>query len=652
MDRSSPAREMTFRGLVIGALITVVFTASNTYLGLRIGLTFSSSIPAAVISMAVLRVLGGGTILENNMVQSQASAAVAIATVFASFPALILLGFWAHFPYFETFGLTAAGGMTGVLFTIPLRRALVNESPLPYPEGVAAAEILRVGSAADGARANARSLSMLISGAVASGVFSFASGGLRLISDGATAVFSLGSSVFKLSTGFSLALLGAGYLVGIAGGVAMLVGYVLSWLVATPLLTAYTPNLDHLAPAAFATSVWVHKVRFIGAGAIALASVCTLAELAGPVLRGVRDALASKVGAHPDERDLSPRAIAIIGVGITIVLAASLTAFLTPSTHSVVLPVIVGTGFMIIFGFLTAATCGYMAGLVGSSSSPISGIVIIATVLISSIFLLLEAMGLTPAVFSQNHHHVAIAFAIAVLSAIVASAAISNDNLQDLKTGQLVGASPWKQEAALLIGCVIGALVIPPILNLLYQAYGFAGAMPRPGMDPSRALAAPQPAIIAMISSGIFERDLDWSMILTGLVVGAVLVIIDRLLRRKKLSLPPLAVGIGLYLPPSVSTTLAVGAFLGWLLKRRGASADKEAGAGTMLASGLIVGESLVGVAMAAVSGATGRDDVLAIVGPGFAPWGTIIGVVAFLGVCIWFVRRVQKEDSISQNAA
>lgn len=648
MQPSTTPRELTLRGLVLGAIITVIFTASNTYLGLRIGLTFASSIPAAVISMAVLRMLGGGSILENNMVQSQASAAGAITTVFAVFPALILVGHWNHFPYLETMGLTAAGGLTGVLFTIPLRRAMVNESTLPYPESLAAAEILRAGHQPKGDATNSRGLAALISGASISAVFAFATGGLRLLADGASLTFTAGASVFRLSSGFSMALLGAGYLVGIAGGLAMLTGYVLAWLVAVPWISAYTPNPEHLPAATFATEVWLHKVRFIGAGAIAFAATWTLGELAAPVARGVRDALSASASQNTDERDLSPRTILLIAAGVMLALMALFTLFLLPHTHAVLVPVLFGVVFVFAFGFLTAAACGYMAGMVGSSSSPISGIVLIATVFVSSLLLLLDSFGLLPAVFAENHHHLAIGFAIVILSAIVASAGISNDNLQDLKTGQLLGASPWKQEAALLVGTAVGALVVPPVLNLLYQAYGFAGALPRPGMDPSHALSAPQPAIISMVATGIFEHNLDWTMILTGVALGVALVTLDRLLRRRSrsLCLPPLAVGIGLYLPPSVSTTIAVGAILNWWLRRRNPAATSEGGIGTLVASGLIVGESLMGVALAAVSGLTGKDSTLDITGGGLAPWDGVLGAVAFVGVCVWFVRRIGRDGS------
>ena len=647
MPHSDTSRELTVRGLVLGALITVVFTASNTYLGLKIGLTFASSIPAAVISMAVLRLLGGGSILENNMVQSQASAAGTISTVFAVFPALILIGHWNHFPFLETAGLTAVGGMAGVLFTIPLRRALVNDSPLPYPEGVAAAEILRAGHESASGEASHRGLTALISGAAVSGAVSFASGGLRLLADSATTTFALGSGVFRLSTGFSLALLGAGYLVGAAGGLAMLFGYVLSWIVAVPWLTSITPNTDHLDAASFATSVWVHKVRFIGAGAIATASLWTLGELALPVFRGIRGALGSAAISEDGGKDLSPRTIMVTGTLLSVALFLLFSLFLYPFTSHFVVPALFGTAFLGVFGFLTAATCGYMAGLVGSSSSPISGIVLLATVLVCSLLMLMEHLALLPSVFAADNHHLAIAFAMVILSAIVAAASISNDNLQDLKTGQLVGASPWRQEGVLLLGCAVGALVVPPVLNLLYQAYGFTGAMPRADMDPTHVLAAPQPAIVTMIASGIFRQNLDWSMLSIGAAIGMALVALDRMLRFHRLALPPLAVGIGIYLPPSVSTTLAVGACLGWVVKKAASRRTEQSDEGTMIASGLIVGESLTGVALAAVSGLSGNDGVLAIGGGLSAPWNGIAGLLVFSAVCLWFARRILKSATL-----
>lgn len=654
-------RELTVRGLILGALITIIFTASNVYLGLRIGLTFASSIPAAVISMAVLRALGRSSLLENNMVQSQASAAGTLSCVFATFPGLIMTGFWHSFPFWETAGLSLAGGIAGVLFTIPLRRALVTESALPYPEGVAAAEILRAG----GESGDSKSLSALIGGSVVAALFSFACSGLRLLSDTVSLTGATGAAVFRFSGGLSLALLGAGYLVGLAGGLAMLVGCVLAWGLGVPWLTAHMPNPEHLDAASFANAMWLHKVRFIGAGTIAIASLWTLIELMGPVLRGLSSVFRGRSGTvTPDtERDLSPRTMIGLFAVTVFLLGGLFAAFLAPMAQGIWPAVCAAVLFCVVFGFIMAAACGYMAGIVGSSSSPISGIIIIAAVLCALMILALESLGLMPVEMMADGQTLATGFTILLLSAITATVAISNDNLQDLKTGQLVGASPWKQEIALIAGCVVGAAVIPPVLNLLYQAYGFAGApMPRPGMDPAHALAAPQPALIVMIAKGIFTRSLDWSMLSIGFGLGAVLIGLDLLLRRRHLALPPLGVAVGIYLPASVSVTLAVGAVLGWVLNRKlkerrsitggfgeadrlpEAVTEHDASIGTMIASGFIVGESLTGVALAVLSGALGRDDALSLAAwlPAWAP--DLLGTMAFCAACFWFSRKTLQK--------
>lgn len=626
------SRELTLRGIILGALITVVFTAANVYLGLKIGLTFGSSIPATIISMAVLRLMGGGTMLENNMVQTQASAAGSLSCIFAALPGLIMVGYWHEFPYFVSLLLTLGGGMTGVIFTIPLRRALVRNSDLPYPEGTACAEILRASSP----EGDAESLRSLTKGTAVSAVIAFATAGLRLLSDGVSAATSWGASAFRLDISFSLALLGTGYLVGIAGGIAMLLGVFLAWGIMIPVLGHLNPVAD---PLAATTALWLHKVRFMGAGAIAIAAIWTLLALAGPVAQGLKEALSVKHRASQDEADLdlAPRILIVLSLVLALILSGLFTQFLWPvMPHGASMATLVILGIVACFGlgFLVASACGYMAGIIGSSSSPISGVGIIAIIAISVALWGLESGG----ILSPDQRPTVIAFGLFVLSAITASAAMSNDNLQDLKTGQLVGAAPWKQEVALLIGCVVGAVVIPWVLQTLYQAYGFVGALPRDGMDPARALAAPQPALMAAIAKGILTHDLDWLMLEIGAAIGIVLVVADILLKRRNLSLPPLAVGMGIYLPADVSVTIAIGAGLGWLLRRF----PKDQG--TMLASGFIVGESLVGVAVAAIAGATGSTETLSLHLPAMLRSG--LGWAVFLGVMFWFGRRISRQST------
>ena len=651
-SQEASLRELTLRGLILGALITVVFTAANVYLGLKVGLTFASSIPAAVISMAVLRVLGGGNILENNMVQTQASAAGTLSSVIFVMPGLVMVGHWHGFPFWQAAGVCVAGGVMGVLFTIPLRRAMVVNSDLPYPEGVAAAEILRVGAGEGGDSPGEPGAADIAAGGIVAAVASFAASGLHVISDGISIWTQAGGAVFRLSTGFSLALLGAGYLIGLFSGLAMLLGAILSWGVAVPILTAMHPAPEGVAIATYATGLWAQKVRFIGAGVIGVAAIWALIGLAGPTIDGVRTSL-RKVDLQggslaPTERDLPALWVAILFGLSVVVLGAVFAAFLagspTLAQFGTGTLVAVGVAFAVVFGFLVAAACGYMAGLVGSSSSPISGIAILATILTSLILLLMFSGGTI--LGGDEGRQAAIAFVLFTVSAVLATATVSNDNLQDLKTGYLVGATPWKQQAALVVGCIAGGLVIPPILDLLYSAYGFPGALPHAGMDPNQALAAPQAVLMAKIATGILGHTLEWGFVLIGMAASVVMIVIDALLKRSGsvARLPVLAVGIGLYLPPTVGVTLAVGAILGWIIERqlRGRPDAERAGRrGVLIASGLIVGESLVGVAMAAIIGASGSQAPLAIVGAGFNDVAQWLGLAVFAVVAIAFWRRV-----------
>ncbi|WP_312429374.1 OPT family oligopeptide transporter [Achromobacter sp.] len=688
--------ELTFRGVLLGALITVIFTASNVFLGLKVGLTFSSAIPAAVISMSVLRMFKDANILENNMVQTQASAAGTLSAIIFILPALVMMGHWQGFPFWQTLGICAAGGMLGVMFTIPLRHVMVVQSNLPYPEGVAAAEILRVGSAEraqdepqtvaaaqdappaamrpPGARQTAGSapakpaggtgMGDIVAGGIAAAVVSFAANGLRVLGDSVSGWFALGGAVFRLPMGFSLALLGAGYLIGIVAGLAMLTGLVIAWGIAVPILTAMGDMPAGATLASYATGLWSSQVRFIGAGVIAVGAIWTLATLFVPMARGVKASFsaltkegAARAGAAPrTERDLSAGWISAVTLVLVAILVFTFQVFLsgTPLSSGAIWKLVAyAVLFAFVFGFLVAAACGYMAGLVGSSTSPISGVGIVAIVLVSVLMLGVggELMAL------ENGVQMAIALSIFSTSAVVAVASISNDNLQDLKTGWLVGATPWRQQVALLIGCVVGAAVISPVLELLYNAYGFADAMPREGMDPSQALSAPQATLMLAITRGIFTHQLNWTMILIGMAVGVGLIVVDEILKRtcKVARIPVLAVGIGIYLPPTVAAPIVAGALLAWLLeralRRRAAAAGKPYDSfaeaanrrGVLIASGLIVGESLVGVLMAAIIGAAGTEAPLAIVGEDFAGAASYLGLAVFVMVAVLFWRRVMR---------
>ena len=660
---TTPVREFTVRGVFLGALITLAFTAANVYLGLKVGLTFASAIPAAVISMALLYRLRDSNILENNLVQTQASAAGTLSSVIFVLPALLMLGLWNGFPFWQTALVCAAGGTLGVLYTVPLRRVMVVQSGLPYPEGVAAAEVLRVGEAqrhkAEG-KGQSAGLRQLGWGTGLAALFGFLSGGLRLLGDAVNLWIPAGGVVFRVAAGFSPALLAAGYLMGAAAGVAVLLGLVLCWGIAVPWLTALAPAEHGQALPALANQLWAGKVRFLGAGVIGISALWTVATLIRPILQAVRQQGARPQGGSTavpaTDQDMPRHWMLAIGAAALAVLFLVTQGFIAqylpdmpPATRYALTALCVL--FAAVFGFLVAAACGYMAGLVGSSASPISGIGIIATILMGLALLALHT--LVPAFAASVSGPLGVALVLFMVSVILAMAAISNDNLQDLKTGYLVGATPWRQQVVLIIGCLVGAVVIPPVLDLLYNAYGFAGALPRPGMDPAQALAAPQATLMQQIASGIFSGALEWTMLGLGVLLGVGVIVADVALRRAgRGALPPLAVGLGIYLPPTIGLTLAVGAALGWSLQRGLRSAKARLGAdwaaaaeerGLLLASGLIVGESLMGLLLAALIGFSGQDAPLALVGEGFAPamW---LGLLYFGGLCVFFYRSVLRR--------
>ncbi|MEX4463079.1 oligopeptide transporter, OPT family [Haemophilus influenzae] len=655
-------KELTVRGIILGALITVIFTASNVYLGLKVGVTFASSIPAAVISMAVLKFFKDSSILENNMVQTQASSAGTLSSVIFVLPGLLMMGYWQDFPFWQTMLICAAGGTLGVLFTIPLRRAMVVNSNLPYPEGVAAAEILKAGNHADGDSG----VKDIAYGGVLAGLVAFLTNGLRVMADGASAWIQTGKAAFQLPMGFSLALLGAGYLIGIVGGIAMLIGVILTWGVAVPY---FTMSEDIAADASLidsAMTVWKTKVRYIGVGTIGIAAIWTLLILMKPMIEGMVHSFRMLKGGqeaseHRIDIDLSPKTMIYILIATVALIVISLHHFIAAAPISPelsILLVVVCTFLAVFIGFFVVAASGYMAGLVGSSSSPISGIGIISVIVISLVLVSIgNASGLFETVDGQKF---LTALTLFTASIVITTACISNDNLQDLKTGLLVEATPWRQQVALIIGCFVGALVIAPVLEILYHAYGFSGALPRPDMDPSQALSAPQATLMTAISQGIFTNKLEWTYILTGVGLGAVLITIDAFLKKvsnKVFSLPVIAVGIGIYLPPSINTPVIVGAFLAWIMARHIAKlGNKEVSAkaerfGTLFSAGLIVGESLMGVILAfiiAASVTTGGSE--APLSLNLENWDTIgewFGLIVFIVGIVIFASRVLRAKKI-----
>ncbi|MCC6244773.1 MAG: oligopeptide transporter, OPT family, partial [Gemmatimonadaceae bacterium] len=424
-------KELTLRGLLLGALLTTVFTAANVYLGLKVGLTFASSIPAAVISMAILSAVKDSSILENNIVQTVASAAGTLSAIIFVLPGLVIVGWWTGFPFWQSSLICLSGGVLGVLFTIPLRRALVTNSDLPYPEGVAAAEVLKVGSsargegAADATEAREGLTAVVLGTAASAGLAIIAA--MRVVAAEISGVFRLGATAASgYSIAWSLALFGAGHLVGLAVGMAMLAGLLIAWVIAVPILTSMAPAVDAASLTSNTMTIWRTQVRFIGAGAIGVSAIFTLATLAKPVVAGLVSTLrASNAVATGDalDRDIAPRwivAIAAVCVAIVGGLAWSFLSASALAEHRVALT-LVAVPFVFFVGFLIAGVAGYMAGLIGASNSPISGIGILGIVACASVV----AAVVPPTADTQK---VLVAFALFVTSIVFACATISNDN--------------------------------------------------------------------------------------------------------------------------------------------------------------------------------------------------------------------------------
>ncbi len=637
-------RELTIRGIILGALITVIFTAANVYLGLRIGITFATSIPAAVISMAVLKAFRDSTIQENNIVQTIASAAGTLSAIIFVLPGLVMVGWWTGFPFWISVAVIAIGGVLGVMYSVPLRRALVTGSDLPYPEGVAAAEVLKVGAGVGGAEENRRGLNMILGSSIVSALFAAVAQTRVLVAEVARA-FPLGGGATAASASLSMALIGVGHLVGITVGIAMLIGMLISWGILVPWQTSLA-GLPAGELEDFVNTVFREKVRFIGAGTIGVAAIWTLLRILGPIVSGIRAALVANrerragraEGLALTERDIPISIVAGIILISMLPIGALLYAFADTNpiaanpTGTLALSVL----YILFAGVVIAAVCGYMAGLIGASNSPISGVGILSVLGISLIL-----AALFPAVDADLTKSL-VAFALFVTAVVFGVATISNDNLQDLKTGQLVGATPWRQQVALVLGVLFGAVVIPPILTLLNDAFGFQGA---PGAGPN-ALAAPQAALISAIAQGVLGGNLDWGLIGLGAAIGVVVVIADELLRAsKKGALPPLAVGMGIYLPMALTLLIPLGALLGWLYDKWAARSSSPVFAerlGVLMATGLIVGESLFGVAFAGIVAGSGGDAPLALVEE--FGWAVPLSVLVFAAAVLGLYARTRGK--------
>lgn len=647
MDPDSRPLELTFKAVLLGAALSVILAGANAYLGLKVGMTVSASIPAAVMSMAALACFKRSGILEHNLVQTAASAGESLAAgVIFTLPALILAGYWSDFRYGPTTGIALVGGLLGVLFSIPLRRVLIVENPLTFPEGVATAEVLKAG------QQGGRGVRVMAWAGLCGAYFKTAQSGWKLLGSKVTGSFTAGKALFVCGCDLSPALMAVGYIVGLNIAVLVFAGGVGAWLIGIPVYTAlYGAPLasDGSALGAYeaAATVWSTKIRYVGVGAMFVGGIWALVSLARPLLAGVRGSLAAhrarRRGTDGDvpraERDLSPRTIlagvAILVPALLVVLLAVLgREELGVSTARYATVILLALGLAVVAGFLFSAVAGYMAGLVGSSNNPISGVTI-ATVLVTAI-LLFAVLGNQPS---------GVAAVILVAGVVCCAAAISGDNLQDLKAGHIVGATPARQQVMQMVGVVAAALTLAPVLSLLYNAYGLGGSFPRVGMDAAEALAAPQATLMHSVARGVFARQLEWGMIGIGAGAAVAVIILDEMLKARGCSfrVPVLAVAVGIYLPVELSTPIVLGGVIARVTGRTRRD-------GLLFSSGLIAGEALVGIALAVPFALSRSTSVLAVAPENWGTPGTVLGVVALAVIALW-LRQTAARGAATPSA-
>ncbi|MFC1737855.1 OPT family oligopeptide transporter [Planctomycetota bacterium] len=633
--------EITVKAVLLGVILSVVLAAANAYLGLFAGMTVSASIPAAVVSMGVLRLFRRSNILENNIVQTAASAGESLAAgVIFTLPGLVILNFWTDFNYVWVTVIAGFGGLLGVLFTIPLRRALIVEAKLKFPEGIATAEVLKSGER------GGEGIKYIAQAAVAGGLFKFSASGLRIWAEVIEAAGKVKGSIAYFGSNLSPALLSVGYIVGLNIAVLIFIGGALNWLVAIPICAAFEEcpivNGEPIPAVEWAHQLWSAKTRYIGVGGMLIGGLWTIVKLRTSLFSGIRSGLRayrSATGQTTEiartEKDMPMKWILILIIASVVPLFIVYQVFVRDI--SVSLPMAIT---MLLTGFLFSAVAGYMAGLVGSSNNPISGVTI-ATVLVSSL-LLLFLMGAG----AENGP----AAAIIIGSVVCCAAAIAGDNMQDLKAGYIVHATPWKQQVMQMVGTVSAALVMAPILMLLLNAYGFKGH----SSAQDNPLAAPQANLMASVSKGVFEGNLPWEFVWIGVGLAVAVIILDEYLLRRGSAFrtPVLAVAIGIYLPLELEVPILAGGIIHQVVKfchrRRKIPEeieDQSSRHGLLFASGLITGEAIIGILLAIPIVLSGRPDILAVLKK---PLGTWPGVILLAGIAYWLYRTAQGKRKLN----
>ena len=594
--------ELTLRSIILGIFFSILLSGANTYLGLFAGMTVSASIPAAIMSISILRFFKNSTILEHNLTQTSASAGESLAAgVIFTFPALLLMGYWTNFDYIEVTKIALIGGIMGALFTIPLRKTLIVDKKLKFPEGIATSKILE-------STENKKLGQIILQSTIIGAFIKFCQQALGLWNSSLEYIFRIKSSIFGIACDLSPALIGVGYIVGINVGILVFLGGIISWVIAIPIYTSFLENTGNIENIAW--TIWNTKIRFLGVGAMLVGGFWSIIKLIKPIIKGLKLNINNKNNILSQEKDIPTYII----LGVILILLFPLYSIYHSIFGNVIFSILI-TLSIIIIAFLFSAIAAYMAGIVGSSNNPISGITI-ATILLSALFI--HYMG-----FISTTGMVA---SILFGSIICCSAAISGDNMQDLKTGYLIGATPWKQQIMQIIGTTASALTITFVLNILHSAYTIG----------SEALPAPQANLMKVVVEGVFNKTLPWEWISMGICIGIFIIILDEIQEKRGSSFrfPVLAVAVGIYLPIGLSLPIFLGSLISYITKNN----EK----GTIFSSGLITGEAIMGILIAIPIFITGISNW-------WTPLSTIkynyIGFILFITILIMLYQTHLKDN-------
>lgn len=661
--------EITVKAVILSIILTIVLAAANAFLGLKVGTTVSASIPAAVISLGILRLFRTNNVLESTMVQTAASVGEGLTAGLAFIlPALLILGFWQNFNYLTSLCIGLLGGMLGILYTIPIRRALLNSPELRFPEGTAIGNVLKASVGQESA-----DLGMLVKGGIIGAVISLFQSGFQVLTDGVDYWWKINNSLFGFGLGFSPALIAAGYIVGINVGISLMVGVVIGWIIGVPVLT-YVYGLPDLSdPLMAAQQIWGNHIRYIGVGTMLVGGLWTLIKLCGPVVSSLKASFAGMKSAGQSEGGSVPRTERDIPIKTVLWLLGLIIIptfiFAYCSFHPELIPVsgvtrvviaLVSVIYALVMGFIFSSISAYFAGLIGSTNSPGSGLTVSALLIFALIMLAVLSVDANFLGEVAGTQLAAAGYTVLIITILSACIVIANETIQDLKVGQILGATPWKQQVMLVLGVVVSALVVPLILKLLFNAYGMAGVFPHPGMDPKQMLPAPQAGLMAAMVKGAFGHNLPWSMIITGGVVAVICIFVDSILKPYKLRLPVLAVGLGIYIPMVATVPMFIGGLVQYLVYRKFKKVrlrahnkkvlDKKVALnkhkGLTLACGLVAGASLMGVVLAIPFSIAQSSDVWRLVGENFTPIANLLGGAVTFLLCAWMFLRITRLRS------